>query len=94
VFEVGLGGDHQKFAEAGAKLHGIDLTKKAIDHTKRRFPSFNLVLKLSIGDAESLNFPDDSFDLVYSLGVLHHTPNTQKAILNFKPWVPLREIYS
>jgi ubiquinone/menaquinone biosynthesis C-methylase UbiE len=125
---VGLGADHQMFAEAGARLHGIDLSRRAIDLTKRRFSNFNLVSKLSIGDAESLNFPDDFFDLVYSWGVLHHSPNTQKAIsevfrvikpggearimiyhkwsmvgfmlwvryalLNFKPWVSLREIYS
>jgi len=77
---VGLGADHQKFAEAGAILHGIDFTKKSIDHTKRRFAMSKLVSKLSIGDAELLNFPEDHFDLVYSWGVLHHTPNTKKAI--------------
>ena len=40
---VGLGGDHQKFAEAGAILHGIDFTKKSIDHIKRRFAMSKLV---------------------------------------------------
>ncbi len=34
---VGLGADHQSFAEAGARLNGIDLTERAIEHTKSRF---------------------------------------------------------
>jgi ubiquinone/menaquinone biosynthesis C-methylase UbiE len=33
-----------------------------------------------VADAENLPFPDGSFDVVYSFGVLHHTPNTQKSI--------------
>jgi ubiquinone/menaquinone biosynthesis C-methylase UbiE len=32
------------------------------------------------GDAESLPFTDGTFDLIYSFGVLHHTPDTQKTI--------------
>lgn len=77
---VGLGADHQRFAEAGARLHGIDLTQRAIDNTRRRFELFDLRSDLQIGDAEDLVFPDETFDVVYSWGVLHHSPNTQKAI--------------
>src|SRR5688572_5319538 len=33
---VGLGADHQRFAEAGADLFGIDLTERAVEHTARR----------------------------------------------------------
>lgn len=77
---VGLGAEHQKFAEAGATLFGIDLTNRAIDHTKRRFRLFGLDSQLSVGDAENLPFKDNCFDLVYSWGVLHHTPDTKKAI--------------
>jgi ubiquinone/menaquinone biosynthesis C-methylase UbiE len=77
---VGLGADHQRFAEAGARLHGIDLTERAINHTLKRLELFDLRSDLQIGDAEELVFGDEKFDVVYSWGVLQHTPNTQKAI--------------
>jgi ubiquinone/menaquinone biosynthesis C-methylase UbiE len=76
---VGLGADHQQFAEAGATLHGIDLTPRAVEHTRRRLQAFDLESSLAIGDAEHLAFPDGSFDLVYSRGVIHHSPNTATA---------------
>ena len=77
---VGLGADHQRFAEAGARLHGIDLTQRAIDYTRKRLDLFDLQSDLQIGDAEDLVFGDEKFDVVYSWGVLHVSPNTQKAI--------------
>lgn len=77
---VGLGADHQCLAEAGAILYGVDLTERAINHTSRRFELLGLNSKLQSADAENLPFPDNSFDAIYSWGVLHHTPNTPKAI--------------
>lgn len=77
---VGLGADHQRFAQAGAKLTGIDLTARAVAHTRRRLELFGFDSALSIGDAENLEFPTGAFDWVYSWGVLHHSPNTPKAI--------------
>jgi len=77
---VGLGADHQRFAEAGARLTGIDLTERAVEHTRRRLSLFALSSNLSVGDAEALEFPDASFDVVYSWGVLHHSPDTPRAI--------------
>jgi len=76
---VGLGADHQRFAEAGADLYGIDLTPRAVEHTTRRLVAFELRSTLAIGDAESLPFADGTFDIVYSWGVLHHSPDTPKA---------------
>ncbi len=76
---VGLGADHQSFAEAGAVLHGIDLTTRAIEHTTRRLAAFGLTSGLAVGDAEALPFADGTFDIVYSWGVLHHSPDTPKA---------------
>jgi ubiquinone/menaquinone biosynthesis C-methylase UbiE len=76
---VGLGSDHQLFAEAGAILSGIDYTERAIEHTKRRLELFGLQSDLQRADAEDLPFPDARFDLVYSWGVIHHAPNTSKA---------------
>ena len=77
---VGLGADHQEFAKNGANLYGIDLTKRAILNTKNRFNIFNLKSNLQIGDAENLAFKENYFDLVYSWGVIHHSPNTKQAI--------------
>jgi len=76
---VGLGSDHQKFAEAGADLYGVDLTERAVDNTKNRFQCLGLTSILQSCDAEKLPFSDGFFDLVYSWGVLHVTPNTPKA---------------
>lgn len=77
---VGLGADHQKFAEAGAILYGIDLTRRAVEHTYRRFQLFGLKSNIQQADAENLPFDSDFFDLIYSWGVLHTTPETARAI--------------
>jgi len=77
---VGLGADHQKFAEAGAILTGIDLTEKAINYSQKRLSLFGLTSMLQVADAENLPFTNQSFDLVYSWGVIHHSPDTQKAV--------------
>jgi ubiquinone/menaquinone biosynthesis C-methylase UbiE len=82
VLEVGcgLGTDGAQFAKAGARYTGIDLTDAAVELEKRRFELFDLPGTFRVTDAERLDFPDNSFDLVYSHGVLHHTPDTAAAI--------------
>lgn len=77
---VGLGADHQKFAEADCDLSGCDLTERAIEHTARRLKLFGLHSTLQQADAEALPYEKESFDLVYSWGVLHHSPDTPKAV--------------
>jgi SAM-dependent methyltransferase len=77
---VGLGADHQRFAESGALLSGIDLTERAVEHTRRRLALFGLSSELAVGDAERLSFEDATFDIVYSWGVLHHSPDTPRAV--------------
>ena len=65
---VGLGADHQRFAQTGAHLKGIDLTERAVSHTQNRLNVFGLKSDIQVADAESLPFSEDTFDVVYSWG--------------------------
>lgn len=82
VLEIGcgLGTDGAQFAKAGADYTGVDLTDAAIDLARKRFEGSGLPGEFRVADAEHLDFADDSFDLVYSHGVLHHTPDTARAV--------------
>ena len=82
VLEVGcgLGTDAVSFARHGAHYTGVDLTEASVELVRRRFALEGLTAELRTADAENLPFADGSFDLVYSHGVLHHTPDTQRAI--------------
>jgi ubiquinone/menaquinone biosynthesis C-methylase UbiE len=77
---VGLGADHQLFAEAGARLAGVDLTERAVEHVRRRFNLMGLQSALHLANAEQLPFADHAFDVVYSWGALQHTPDTSRAV--------------
>ena len=77
---VGLGTDFVQFARSGANAVGIDLTEAAVALVQKRLELEGLQAEVRTGDAESLPFEDRSFDLVYSWGVLHHTPNTERSI--------------
>src|SRR6267142_4339953 len=76
VLEIGcgLGTDGAQFALAAADYTEIDPTDAALDLARRRFDLFNLPGAFRTADAENLDFPDESFYVVYSHGVLHHTP--------------------
>ncbi len=58
------------------------MTDEALQNLSRRIEVYQLPKpeQISVGDAENLPFPADSFDLGYSFGVLHHSPDTIKAI--------------
>jgi SAM-dependent methyltransferase len=77
---VGLGTDFVRFARAGARVTGIDLTDAAADAVRRRLALEGLEGDVRAADAEALPFSAASFDLVYSWGVLHHTPETKRAV--------------
>jgi SAM-dependent methyltransferase len=82
VLEIGcgLGTDGAQFARAGAEYTGTDLTDAAVELARKCFDIFELPGHFRTADAEHLDFADESFDLVYSHGVLHHTPDTARAI--------------
>lgn len=76
----GTGTDLLQYARGGAKVTGIDLTPRSVEITRQRFEVFGLTGEFAVDDAENLSFADESFDVVYSFGVLHHTPDTRRAI--------------
>jgi ubiquinone/menaquinone biosynthesis C-methylase UbiE len=82
VLEIGFGTgtDLVQFARGGAMVTGVDLTPRSIEIARRRFEVYGLTGEFAIGDAENLSFPNANFDVVYSFGVLHHTPDTQHAV--------------
>lgn len=82
LLEVGcsMGNDSFELAKRGFQVTGIDITEKAIDLIRQRFTLYQMPGDFRVADAENLPFDDNSFDVVYSFGVLHHTPNTEGAI--------------
>jgi len=78
---VGMGADHLAWAlEAPRRLVGVDLTPHAIEWTRGRLALHELPARLLVTDAERLPFRGGSFDLVYSWGVIHHSPDTRAAL--------------
>jgi ubiquinone/menaquinone biosynthesis C-methylase UbiE len=84
VLEVGFGAgtDFIQWLRAGAIVSGVDLTREALDNLTQRIQVYGLPQpeNIRVTDAENLPFESNSFDLGYSFGVLHHTPDTEKAL--------------
>ena len=84
VLEVGVGAgtDFIQWLRCGAKVSGVDLTPEAVAHAQHRIELYQLPQPetVAVADAEHLPFESNSFDLGYSFGVLHHTPNTERAV--------------
>lgn len=76
---VGMGADFLRWLGAGARATGVDLTARAVALAGQRVQAGGYEADLQVADAEALPFDDASFDLVYSWGVLHHTPNVPQA---------------
>lgn len=79
VLEVGIGAatDFINFARNGARLSGVDLTPAAVEHARRRLELERLDAHVEVASAERLPFADNSFDMVYSWGVLHHAADPE-----------------
>jgi glycosyltransferase involved in cell wall biosynthesis/SAM-dependent methyltransferase len=82
VLEIGagIGTDLAQFARAGAIVTDLDLSAGHLELAKENFAMRGLRGEFVLHDAETLPFDDDTFDVVYSNGVLHHTPNTTSVV--------------
>lgn len=82
VLEIGVGcGSHaQLLTQHSRSFTGIDLTEYAVDCTSTRLKTFGLGGTIIRMDAEHLQFQDNSFDLVWSWGVIHHSSDTHKVL--------------
>jgi len=84
VLEVGFGPgtDFVQWLRAGAAASGVDLTEEALAHLTHRIQIYGLPEpeSLQVADAEHLPFESNTFDLGYSWGVLHHTPDTEASL--------------
>jgi SAM-dependent methyltransferase len=77
---VGMGADHLEWAKSRPRrLAGVDLTPRAVAWTAQRLSGYGFASELREGDAEHLPFSDNSFSIVYSWGVFHHSPDTPQA---------------
>ncbi len=79
----GIGTDGARFAGVGARYTGLDVTPAALTLARRRFELDGLPGRFVNGSVTKLPFPDDSFDLVFSHGVIHHVDDTEAAAREF-----------
>lgn len=73
VLDVGAGTGRLAtvLAKMGAQVTALDLSPKMLDELHKKNPN----IKITVGDAESLPFPDNSFDLIIALFLIVHLKN-------------------
>ena len=82
VLEIGCGAGSvaEALARCGADLTAIDLTQRAVDLTRKRLDLAGLPANVLKMDAEEMNFPDASFDYIWSWGVIHHARKPERIV--------------
>lgn len=83
VLEVGygLGSDAVLIAKSAKNYNGVDLSEVSYEVAKKRLKIYDLQnTNLSVGSSTNLNYEDNTFDFVYSWGVIHHTGNIRKSL--------------
>ena len=90
VLEIGcgIGTDSVNFAKAGADLTVVELSDKSLRVCKKRFGIYDLEARFYLGNAEELSsfLPVQKYDLIYSFGVIHHTPHPERVFEQIKQY--------
>ena len=91
VLEVGCGMATEgiNFARSGATYTGTDLSTESLDLAKKRFKVYNEKGNFYLGNSEELSsfVPVETYDLIYSFGVIHHSPHPEKIISEIKKYM-------
>jgi SAM-dependent methyltransferase len=77
------------FASFGADYTGVELSEESLALAKKRFEVYNQTGKFYSGNAEELSsfVPAETYDLIYSFGVIHHSPHPEKIISEIKKYM-------
>jgi ubiquinone/menaquinone biosynthesis C-methylase UbiE len=77
------------FAKSGANYTGVELSEESLKLTKKRFEVYGQEGTFYQGNAEELTsfIPVKKYDLIYSFGVIHHSPNPRKIIQEMRPYM-------
>src|SRR5262249_38125649 len=76
----GMGTDLLQFARGDAKVTAVDLTPRSVEISRAHLALYDQSGEFAIADCETLPFADETFDVAYSNGVLHHTSDTARAV--------------
>lgn len=91
VLEIGcgIGTDAVNFARAGADYTGVEVSQESLDLAKKRFDVYGLKGTFYLSNAETLTSSVlvQAYDLVYSFGVIHHTPFPEQVIEQVKRYL-------
>ena len=91
VLEIGCGlaTVGVNFAFHGADYTGVELSEESLELAKKRFEVFEQTGKFYSGNAEELSsfVPVETYDLIYSFGVIHHSPHPEKIISEIKKYM-------
>jgi 2-polyprenyl-3-methyl-5-hydroxy-6-metoxy-1,4-benzoquinol methylase len=86
VLEIGcgIGTDTINFARAGAHVTAVDLSPNSLDLARRRAKVYGLSEHIRFFEANAENLseivPREKYDLVYSFGVIHHSPHPERIV--------------
>jgi SAM-dependent methyltransferase len=91
VLEIGCGLATAgiNFASFGADYTGVELSESSLELARKRFEVYNKTAEFYSGDAEELSsfVPVETYDLIYSFGVIHHSPHPEKIIFEIKKYM-------
>ena len=91
VLEIGCGLATAgiNFALSGSDYTGVELSEESLSLAKKRFEVFGQTGTFYSGNAEQLSsfVPVETYDLIYSFGVIHHSPHPEKIISEIKKYM-------